>query len=84
MSGMTFRRSLTLALTLLAGAPWLAEAEQPIRIGASIGLTGSFAKPGAYAQQGYHLCQRRVNEQGGLLGGAVVSWTPLRGAYRHL
>jgi hypothetical protein len=35
------------AVALVIGAPWPAEAQEPIRVGASIGLTGSYAKPGA-------------------------------------
>ncbi len=68
MTGATYRLTLSLTVILLVGLAWPADAEQPIRIGASIGLTGAFAKPGAYAQQGYQLCQKRVNEQGGVLG----------------
>jgi len=40
----------------------------PIQIGASISITGPYAKPGAYGREGYLFCQKRVNEQGGLLG----------------
>ncbi len=59
-------------LVLLIGsaveAPSVALAQPPIRIGASLSMTGSYAKPGAYGREGYLLCQKHVNELGGLLG----------------
>jgi branched-chain amino acid transport system substrate-binding protein len=39
----------------------------PIKIGASLPLTGEFSEPGKAAQQGYEVWQAMVNEQGGLL-----------------
>src|ERR1700756_2989245 len=57
-----------LGLTTLQGT---AEAQTPIRIGASISMTGTYAKPGTYARDGYLLCQKQVNERGGLLGRKV-------------
>jgi branched-chain amino acid transport system substrate-binding protein len=39
----------------------------PIRIGASLPLTGDFAQPGTAAQQGYEVWEKMVNEEGGLL-----------------
>jgi branched-chain amino acid transport system substrate-binding protein len=41
---------------------------EPIRIGASLPLTGDFAQPGTAAKQGYEIWQDMINEQGGLLG----------------
>jgi branched-chain amino acid transport system substrate-binding protein len=41
---------------------------EPIKIGASLPLTGDFAEPGVAAQQGYEVWQEMVNAQGGLLG----------------
>src|SRR5262249_30865057 len=43
-------------------------AEQPIRIGASLSLTGRYHLQGGYAREGYLLCQKHVNARGGLLG----------------
>jgi hypothetical protein len=58
MQAANLRRSIAAAaVTLVVAAPWPAEAQEPIHVGASIGLTGSYAKPGAYSQQGYELCQ---------------------------
>ncbi len=46
-----------------------AEAQQaPIKIGASLSLTGTYAKPGTYQKEGYDVCADEVNAKGGLLG----------------
>jgi branched-chain amino acid transport system substrate-binding protein len=44
---------------------------KPIRIGASLPLTGDFSEPGKAARQGYEVWQKMVNDQGGLLGRKV-------------
>jgi len=44
---------------------------EPIRIGASLPLTGEFSEPGKAAKQGYEVWQAMVNESGGLLGRQV-------------
>src|SRR5437899_12008032 len=54
------------ALVLLTGLG--ADAQGPIRIGASLSLTGTYAKLGKYQHEGYQLCQKDLNAQGGLLG----------------
>ena len=59
---------ITLSIALAIGMPPESAAQQPIRIGASMSVTGSFAEQGAYAREGYLLCQKHVNEQGGILG----------------
>lgn len=43
----------------------------PIRIGASLPLTGDFSEPGVAAQQGYEIWQQLVNDGEGLLGRPV-------------
>src|SRR5262245_20626856 len=43
-------------------------AQQPIRIGASMALTGKYALQGGYGRDGYQLCQKHVNAQGGVFG----------------
>jgi len=48
-----------------------AEAQQPIRIGASLAVSGTYAKPGKYQQEGYLLCAKELNAKGGLLGRKV-------------
>ena len=44
---------------------------EPIKIGASLPLTGEFSEPGKAAEQGYKVWEAMVNEQGGLLGRQV-------------
>ena len=44
---------------------------EPIRIGASLPLTGEFAEPGEAARRGYEVWMEMVNESGGLLGRPV-------------
>jgi branched-chain amino acid transport system substrate-binding protein len=65
-----------LALIALVGAsvvgvPWPSLAQQPIRIGASLSLTGKDALQGGYGREGYLLCQKQVNQTGGVLGRSV-------------
>ena len=43
-------------------------ADDPIRIGTSLPLTGEFSQPGTAAQQGYKVWEKMTNEEGGLLG----------------
>ena len=50
-----------------AAAP-VAEAQPPIRIGASLALTGSYVVFGQNQHRGYKLCEKHVNEKGGVLG----------------
>src|SRR5687768_4362984 len=60
----------SLALTaVLAGAlPVLGQAPAPIKIGASMSLTGTYAKPGSYQKEGYDICAEEVDAKGGILG----------------
>ncbi len=44
---------------------------EPIRIGASLPLTGDFAEPGEAARRGYEVWMEMVNDSGGLLGRPV-------------
>jgi branched-chain amino acid transport system substrate-binding protein len=45
-----------------------AEAQRPIRIGATLAQTGVYAAPGLNQLRGYKLCVKHVNETGGVLG----------------
>jgi branched-chain amino acid transport system substrate-binding protein len=45
---------------------------EPIKVGASLPLTGEFSEPGKAAQQGYEVWEAMVNEQGGLIDGRPV------------
>jgi branched-chain amino acid transport system substrate-binding protein len=53
------------------GAASGGDSGKPIRIGASLPLTGDFSEPGKAARQGYEVWQKTVNDQGGLLGRKV-------------
>jgi branched-chain amino acid transport system substrate-binding protein len=44
---------------------------KPIKIGASLPLTGEFAEPGKAAKQGYQVWEALTNEKGGLIGRKV-------------
>jgi branched-chain amino acid transport system substrate-binding protein len=57
-----------LGLLSAIGVSWPASAQQPIRIGASIAVTGRDEVQGGYVREGYLLCQKHVNENGGILG----------------
>jgi branched-chain amino acid transport system substrate-binding protein len=59
---------LTIVLVVAAGLWTPAPAQAPIRIGASLSLTGTYAALGQNQQRGYQLCAKHVNEKGGLLG----------------
>src|ERR1700755_2975933 len=45
---------------------------QPLRIGATMSITGkAYSVQGGYGREGYLLCQKHLNEQGGILGRPV-------------
>ena len=56
----------SIAVGILA-AP-VAEAQPPIRIGASLSQTGAFATLGQNTLRGYQLCVKHMNDKGGVLG----------------
>jgi branched-chain amino acid transport system substrate-binding protein len=60
-----------LTMALVAGLATAPTAQEPIKIGASISLTGTYAKLGSYTQDGYLLCAKELNDKGGLLGRKV-------------
>ena len=45
---------------------------EPVKIGASLPLTGEFSEPGKAAKQGYEVWEAMVNESGGLIDGRNV------------
>ncbi|HEX6080311.1 MAG TPA: amino acid ABC transporter substrate-binding protein [Methylomirabilota bacterium] len=55
----------------LASLPLAAAAQTPIKIGASMSVTGTYAKPGSYQKEGYDVCIDELNAKGGLLGRKV-------------
>ncbi|MBI1993480.1 MAG: amino acid ABC transporter substrate-binding protein [Deltaproteobacteria bacterium] len=60
---------LCLGLVLFPWQPVFAQA--PIKIGASLSLTGSYAALGQNQHRGYQLCTKHANEKGGVLGRKV-------------
>ena len=69
------KRPAILAVVITAlgvlGASLLASAQGPVRIGASLSLTGTYAKLGKNQHEGYQLCQKDLNAKGGILGRKV-------------
>jgi branched-chain amino acid transport system substrate-binding protein len=57
---------VALAAVVLTVPP--VDAQGPIRIGASLSLTGTYAKLGKNQHEGYQLCLKDLNAKGGLLG----------------
>jgi branched-chain amino acid transport system substrate-binding protein len=70
MTKTSWKRLAPVALAgiLLASLPAPAPAQTPIKIGASLSLTGTYAKLGRNQHEGYQLCQKDLNAKGGLLG----------------
>jgi branched-chain amino acid transport system substrate-binding protein len=56
--------SIATSLGLVASSP----AQQPIRIGASLSKTGTYAEFGQTLHRGYQVCIKHANERGGVLG----------------
>jgi branched-chain amino acid transport system substrate-binding protein len=67
----TIAASLAVLVVAIAALP-PASAQQPIRIGASLSQSGSFASLGQTQLRGYQLCIKHTNEKGGLLGRPLV------------
>ena len=55
---------IAMVVAAVVAVPGLVQAQQPIRIGASIAITGRDAIQGGYVREGYLLCQKHVNEKG--------------------
>ena len=62
---------VALASVVLASLPPSVGAQTPIKIGASMSVTGTYAKPGTYQKEGYDVCIDELNAKGGLLGRKV-------------
>jgi branched-chain amino acid transport system substrate-binding protein len=62
---------VALAGVVLASLPLSVAAQTPIKIGASMSVTGTYAKPGTYQKQGYDVCIDELNAKGGILGRKV-------------
>jgi branched-chain amino acid transport system substrate-binding protein len=59
------------ATGLTLGLPPSAQAQAPLRIGASLSQTGPYAPLALNQLRGYQLCVKHVNEKGGVLGRRV-------------
>ena len=57
-----------LCVAVWLGAAASADAQPPIRIGASFSNTGTYAQLGQTVQRGHQLCVKHANEKGGVLG----------------
>jgi branched-chain amino acid transport system substrate-binding protein len=68
MHMITKSLSLMTLAVVSVGAADPSLAQQPIRIGTSIAISGRDAVQGGYVRDGYLLCQKHVNEKGGVLG----------------
>ena len=70
MRSHTLRRLVGILFSvLMIGVPRPNMAQQPIRIGATMSLTGKqYSVQGGYGREGYLLCEKHVNAQGGVLG----------------
>jgi branched-chain amino acid transport system substrate-binding protein len=62
---------VALAGVVFASVPPPVAAQTPIKIGASMSVTGTYAKPGTYQKQGYDVCVDELNAKGGILGRKV-------------
>ncbi|HUM18326.1 MAG TPA: amino acid ABC transporter substrate-binding protein [Candidatus Nitrosotalea sp.] len=70
MTMTSFKRMAPIALAgiVFASLPLPAAGQTPIRIGASLSVTGTYAKPGTQQKEGYDICVDELNAKGGLLG----------------
>lgn len=68
VSAVAMASLLVVSLAACGGDDGGGDSGDPIRIGASLPLTGEFSQPGEAAKQGYEVWQEMVNEDGGLLG----------------
>ena len=70
----TFGKAFIAGVMIVApsiGPVAVAEAQPPIRIGASASRTGTYAALGQNQLRGYQLCVKHTNEKGGVLGRKV-------------
>ena len=59
----------TWVVAFAVGLPWPSLAQQPLRIGATMSLTGAqYSVQGRYGREGYLLCEKHVNAEAGVLG----------------
>ena len=68
MKALVSAGRIALLIALGIGVSRPSDAQQPIRIGATMSVTGAYDTQGVPARNGYLLCQKHVNEKGGILG----------------
>ncbi len=67
-----FLSAVWLAATMLVASSETSGAEKSLRIGSSLSLTGKqYSLQGGYCREGYLLCQKHENAQGGVLGRSI-------------
>lgn len=66
MTSMTNKLLYGLVASAFLAVP--AQAAEPIKIGASLPLTGNFSVSGQKHKEGYELCVSEINKNGGVLG----------------
>jgi len=72
MRSHRLRGSVVVLFSVLVIGALPSMAQQPIRIGVSLSITGrQYSVQGGYGREGYLLCQKHVNAQGGVLGRPV-------------
>jgi len=72
MRSRRLRGSVVVLFSVLVIGALPSMAQQPIRIGVSLSITGKqYSVQGGYGREGYLLCQKHVNAQGGVLGRPV-------------
>lgn len=59
---------ISILLIGLTGYPTWVQAETPLKVGLSLGLTGRYQEMGQMQQKGFRLWCDQVNQSGGLLG----------------
>src|SRR6266540_6040386 len=64
----TLLAAMTVATAAVLTTALMVDAQGPIRLGASLSLTGTYAKLGKNQHEGYQLCIKELNAKGGLLG----------------
>jgi len=67
----TLLAAVTVATAAVLTTALMVDAQGPIRLGASLSLTGTYAKLGKNQHEGYQLCIKELNAKGGLLGRKV-------------
>ena len=62
------KRSVMFVVLVWLGVTSAAMANETLRIGVSLGLTGGYAEPAEMQKMAYRLWEKEINEDGGILG----------------